>query len=331
MKLNSNISYNKLNFKLVKDANLFTYGAGSMLPFPSICEPNGINGNSRCASHLITNVSTNYNFKFNKLWNCIYYSTVTVTLAKILTLTFPCTLTLNLPLSTGLNNSISANLLPLAQIKGYKNQLLTTYSVLRSLPSPWGVIGSPFPKGAEAGGANSSASLNNNSQLSLSLNTFYKFYSTNTSLKTNKTNSPSLAIPKGRRGGKINYLKGWRSNWLKKFKYIEKLDKYKLDKNDRLFISILKERKYNLNKKMYQTSGTVEDVGAVGVVGTVPNKLVNNDLELLIDNTNLSIIKPNTKQSKFTAVGKARDLFTNKFIEYKFNKSNANPTYFKRL
>jgi hypothetical protein len=81
-----------------------------------------------------------------------------------------------------------------------------------------------------------------------------------------------------------------------------------------------------------------QDQGLKGIVAE-PLFLENpylhtNDLSSLssINNTNLKIGQFITnqnrhsninKQNKFTYLGKAKDLFTNQFIQYKFNKSNA--------
>jgi hypothetical protein len=147
-----------------------------------------------------------------------------------------------------------------------------------------------------------------------------------------------------------NYKKGWLSNWLRKFRYLEILKKYKLNTTDKLLLRILKERKFNINKKIYQvqiprSSETIRDR---------LNFLKSNDLESLINknNTNLNEIKNTCWSSKssavqcsatqaskqrkkiknsfsscyakkFSAVGKSRDLFKNKIIQYKFYRSNA--------
>jgi hypothetical protein len=141
---------------------------------------------------------------------------------------------------------------------------------------------------------------------------------------------------------KINYIKGWRSNWLRKFRYLEMLKKYKLDTNDKLILSILKERKYNLNNKMYQLPQIPESSGAIGAI---PNLLKINDLESLNDNTKLSVIKNKERLSTYEggetnttttneelSLGwKSGDLFKNQIIQYKFNRSNAKPINLNKI
>ena len=85
------------------------------------------------------------------------------------------------------------------------------------------------------------------------------------------------------------------------------LNKYKLDKKDKLFLRILKERKYNLNKKMYQV-----------LEAHKPSGVLESSFKSNLLNVN----------SKFSSEGNSRDLFKNKFIQYKFNKSNTNSSLF---
>jgi hypothetical protein len=173
-------------------------------------------------------------------------------------------------------------------------------------------------------GSYSLTSLKNQTQINLSLRNSYNYYST----KTPKISSAnSRPITNRLYSPKINYIKGWKSNWLRKLRYIEMLDNYKLDTNDKLFIRIIKERNYNITKKLSQ----VEEPRSIELVGDKPKIFYLNDSESLINNTNLSLIKnkknKNTNSNLF-AVDKSNNLLNNQFIQYKFNRSNAKANNF---
>jgi hypothetical protein len=128
-----------------------------------------------------------------------------------------------------------------------------------------------------------------------------------------------------------NYIEGWESNWLKKLRFIEMLNKYKLDRNDKLLISILKERKYNLNTKMSQEPLAPLSLGTE----VSSSKLVQSkNLDSATNYTNLRIINNNKQKngdSQFSTVGKSRDFLKNQFIQYKFNRSNAKPSVLNKV
>lgn len=135
-----------------------------------------------------------------------------------------------------------------------------------------------------------------------------------------------------------NYIKGWRRNWLNKLRYLDILNKYKLDENDKLYLRILKERKHNLNKKLFQIPPVHISLETNNVSINQKDNIQSDDLESITNNRNLSIIQKKNKKnetknrhSKFSAVGKSRDLFKNQFIQYKFNRSNANPSILNKV
>jgi len=49
---------------------------------------------------------------------------------------------------------------------------------------------------------------------------------------------------------RTTYLRGWIKDWIKKLRYLQVIGNYRLEENDKILLSILKERKLNLNKKM---------------------------------------------------------------------------------
>jgi hypothetical protein len=93
------------------------------------------------------------------------------------------------------------------------------------------------------------------SQISFCLSNPYKLFSTKTSIKHKPS---SLQIATKFLSPKINYIKGWRSHWLRKIRYIEMFYNYSntLDVSENLLLTILKERTTNLNKKLYQAKNT---------------------------------------------------------------------------
>ena len=245
-----------------------------------------------------------------------------------------------------------SSVLTLNKLKAYKHPFLISHSVI------------DYCKRKQ-----SSSFLNNNTQLGILLRTSYNLYSTKYprnlqfnnktrdrySSKTKfKSRLPlaSLARPSKFKiyttegtnsyinstnfvSPTTNYIKGWRSNWLRKIRFMERLGDYKLDKNDKLLISILKERKNNLNKKMYQEPG-YPNIGVEAPLNPELDSLNRNDLASLSSmnnrNSHLNILSPNrigvrpetrAKQLKFTTAGKAKDFITTQFIQYKFNKSNT--------
>lgn len=49
---------------------------------------------------------------------------------------------------------------------------------------------------------------------------------------------------------RTTYLRGWIKDWIKKLRYLQIIGNYRFEENDKILLSILKERKLNLNKKM---------------------------------------------------------------------------------